>query len=88
MKVQLCQAKKGRKNQNYVAEHEIGEVKKRWLSRMNRKKVPQRLWDSGLIVEGEIFSCISCGSNGRTGYEEVTGQTLDISEWINFEFYE
>jgi hypothetical protein len=28
------------------------------------------------------------GSNRRTGYEEVTVQTPDISEWLDFEFYD
>jgi hypothetical protein len=28
------------------------------------------------------------GSDGRTEYEEVTGQTPDISEWLDFEFYD
>ena len=88
LKVQLHQAKKGRKNQNYAAEREIGEVKKRWFSRMNRKKIPQRVWDFGLIVEGKILSRIARGSDGRTGHEEVMGQTPDILEWIDFEFYD
>jgi hypothetical protein len=28
------------------------------------------------------------GSDRRTDYEEVTGQTPDISEWLDFEFYD
>jgi hypothetical protein len=28
------------------------------------------------------------GNDRRTGYEEVTGQTPDISEWLDFEFYD
>ena len=29
------------------------------------------------------------GMDNRTGYEEVTGQqTPDISEWLDFEFYD
>ena len=28
------------------------------------------------------------GMDSRTGYEEVTGQTPDISEWLDFEFYD
>ena len=26
--------------------------------------------------------------DNRTGYEEVTGQTPDISMWLDFEFYD
>jgi hypothetical protein len=29
-----------------------------------------------------------CGNDRRTGYEEVTGQTPDISEWLDFKFYD
>ena len=30
---------------------------------------------------------MACGEDRRTGYELVTGQTADISEWLDFEFY-
>jgi hypothetical protein len=26
--------------------------------------------------------------NGRTGYEQVTGNSPDILEWLDFDFYE
>jgi hypothetical protein len=29
---------------------------------------------------------MSRGNNGRSGYEQVTGKTPDISEWLDFEF--
>jgi hypothetical protein len=31
---------------------------------------------------------MSCGDDGRSGYEQVTGKTRDISEWLDFEFYD
>ena len=31
---------------------------------------------------------ISRGRDRRTGYEEVTGETADISEWIDFGIYD
>jgi hypothetical protein len=31
---------------------------------------------------------ISHGEDGRSGHEEVTGNTPDISEWLDFEFYD
>jgi len=40
------------------------------------------------VYEGEILSMMSRGSTGRSGYEEVTGNTPDISEWLDFEFYD
>jgi len=88
LKVKLLTTEQGRKNQNYAAEREIGELKKRWKHRMNKKRVPKRLWDYGLVYEAEILSRVSRGKDGRTGYEEITGQTADISEWLDFEFYD
>jgi hypothetical protein len=29
---------------------------------------------------------MSCGDDGRSGYEQITGETLDISKWFDFEF--
>jgi hypothetical protein len=56
LKVRLKRAEVGRSNQNYAAEREIGELKKRWRNRMVRKKVPKRLWDYGLVaIRGWYF---------------------------------
>ena len=30
---------------------------------------------------------MACGRYCRTGYEEVTGDTANISEWLDFEIY-
>ena len=84
----LHMTEQGRKNQNHVAEREIGFLAKRWKLRMTKRKVPKRLWDYGLVYESELLSRMARGSNRRTGYEEVTGQTPDISEWLDFEFYD
>jgi hypothetical protein len=64
-----------------------------WLSvgknlQMQKKKVPSRLWDYGLVNEGELLSMMSRGKDGRSGHEEVTGNTPDISEWLDFEYYD
>jgi hypothetical protein len=55
---------------------------------MTKKKAPKWLWDYGLVFESELLSRMACGSNRRTQYEEVTGQTPDISKWLDFEFYD
>ena len=55
---------------------------------MEKKNVPKNLWDYGLVYESELLTRMSRGPDGRTGYEEVTGQTPDISEWLDFEFYD
>ena len=57
-------------------------------SKMHKKTVPKRLWDFGLVVESKILTQIACGQDRHTRYEELTGQTSDISEWIDFEFYD
>ena len=56
MRIQLHTTEQGRKNQNQAAEREIGVLAKRWKLRMAKKKVPQRLWDHGLVCEGELLS--------------------------------
>ena len=88
LKVRMRRSEVGRSNQNHIAEREIGELKMRWRSRMLKKKVPTRLWDYGLVYESNILNRIPRGSQQRTGLEVVTGETPDISEWIDFEFYD
>jgi hypothetical protein len=88
LKIRLKRSEAGRSNQNYAAEREIGELKKRWRNRMLKRKVPPRLWDYGLIYESNILNRIPRGQQQRTGIEIVTGETPDISEWIDFEFYD
>jgi hypothetical protein len=53
-----------------------------WLS------VPKRLWDYGLVYEGKLMSLISRSPEGRTGVERITGDTPDISEFMDFGFYD
>ena len=55
---------------------------------MLKRKVPPRLWDYGLVYETNILNRIPRGREQRTGIEMVTGETPDISEWIDFEFYD
>jgi hypothetical protein len=31
---------------------------------------------------------MSHGDDSRSGYKQVTGETPDISEWLDFEFYD
>ena len=46
-----------------------------------------RLWDYGLIYESNILNRIPFGQQQRRGIEMVTGEMPDISEWIDFKFY-
>ena len=79
-----------RPNEN-PAEQSIHEVKKRWYRIMLKKKVPMRLWDFGFVWVCEtenVCANLSKYSEGRTPIEIVTGDTPDISEYLDFEFYD
>ena len=55
-----------------------------------KNKVPKRLWDYNLIRIFETgnlsVSCLRYAS-GRTPLEYITGNTPDISEYLDFKFY-
>ena len=58
---------------------------------MNRKNVPLRLWCYALEYACELESLKVPGmyhNRGRSGYELVYGSTPDISEYVEFEFYD
>ena len=79
-----------RPNEN-PAESSIRELKKRWYRIMVKKKVPKRLWDYGFtwICETNNLSVSSSYyAQGRTALEFITGETPDISEYLDFSFYD
>jgi len=88
VRTKLRTAEQGRKNQNHAAEREIGFLSKRWKLRMLRRCVPRRLWDFGLVYEAELLCRMARGRNKRSGFEEVFGNTPEIGEWLDFEFYD
>jgi hypothetical protein len=51
------------------------------------RDIPSCLWYYGIVYESKILSRISRGRDGRTGIEHLTGQTPDISKWLDFQFY-
>jgi hypothetical protein len=51
----------------------------------DERDVPRCLWDLSLIYTK--VKCCHEWHNEVTGYEEATGQALDISEWFVIEFY-
>jgi hypothetical protein len=58
---------------------------------MLKKKVPARLWDYGFswVCETEnICANLSKYVEGRTPIEIITGDTPDISEYLDFDFYD
>ena len=87
--IKLRPAEKGRGiTQNHRAETEIREIKAKWKSRMRSNQVPTRLWDYGLVYIAEIQSILARGADLRPGIERLTGDTIDISEWLDFDFYD
>lgn len=69
-------------------EYYIGELKRRWRTSMLTRNIPKRLWDFGMMYHAEIMSRTARGENKRTGLECVTGETPDISEWLDFSLYD
>ncbi len=53
---------------------------------MRENQVPSCLWDYGLVYISEIQSILARGSDQRPGLERITGDTIDILEWLDFDF--
>ena len=70
------------------AEGMIREIRKKWRAMCQRRKVPRRLWDYALVHLTRISNLTAKGDDRRTPWEEVTGDTPDISEYLDFEFYD
>ena len=79
-----------RHNQN-LYKGVIREVRHKWFRTMIRNRVPRRLWDYGMRWVCETMQRTSTQSGGLAGckpIESVTGETVDISEFLDFEFYD
>jgi hypothetical protein len=71
------------------AESEIGGTKAHHRRLMDRKRVPEELWDFGLEYTADLRNFIARPElDYRTPYEVLTGDTPDISDYLNFEFYQ
>ena len=58
---------------------------------MVRKRVPCKLWDYGYKWVSETMSMTHTSSGGMDGsipITNVTGETADISEYLDFGFYD
>ena len=69
----------------------IRELKKRCYHIMPKNKDPEILWDYGLvwiIKTGNLSVSISRYASGRTPLEYITGETPDISKYLDFTFYD
>ena len=77
-------------NQSKV-EGVIRELRKRLFRVMLKQRVPNRLWDYGICWVCEIMQRTASNSGrlqGRTPLEQLTGDTHDISEYLDFSFYD
>ena len=88
--IDLHTTEPGRYNQSKV-EGVIRELRKSWFRTMHCKRVPKRLWDYGLMWVSEVrvrTSSDAMDLKGRTPLERITGDTVDISEYLDFGFYD
>ena len=79
-----------RPNQN-PAEGVIRELRKKWYRTMFKTNCPRRLWCFGLEYEAKILQRTASHAGnlkGRTPLEKVVGETPDISEYMDFGFYD
>ena len=80
----------GQYNQSKV-EGVIRELRKNWFRTMHCKRVPKRLRDYGLKWVSKVrvrTSSDATDLKGRTPLERITGDTVDISEYLDFGFYD
>ena len=79
-----------RHNQSKV-EGVIQEIRKRWFCIMLKKKVPRRLWVYGVkwVCEAMQRTASSSGDlSERTALKQLTGETTEISKYLDFTFYD
>ena len=60
-----------------------GKAKRRRFH-MNKLK---RVWDFGIVWEEDIYFH-TAGKDGCPDLEQLTGDTIDISQWTEFEFFD
>ena len=63
-------------------------MKRRWKWRVIKRRVNKRVWDYAIVWESEILIRMCRHGNDNTGIEKITGDTVDISKWLDFEFYD
>ena len=88
--INIHTTKPNRHNQSKV-EGVIRESWKNWFRTMQQKHVPRRLWDYSLKWVSEVHvrtSSDAADLKGRTPLEWITGDSVDISEYLDFSFYD
>ena len=67
-------------------EDETRLLKRRWKNRMATNNTLLQAWDFALVYESEILSMIARGDDLIPGLEKITGETVDITEYLDFAF--
>ena len=78
-------------HQQNPAEGVIRELRKKWFRIMVRKRVLHKLWYYGYKWVSETMSMTHTsfgGLDGSVPITKVTGETADISEYLDFGFYD
>jgi len=68
-------------------ENMIGVLPKKIKARRARRRIPKCVWDFHVVWEAQIYSR-TVHKDHSTPLEVLTGDTIDISEWTEFEFYD
>ena len=55
---------------------------------MATNNTPLQAWDFALVYEVEILSMIARGDDLIPGLENITGETVDITEYLDFAFWD
>ena len=87
--INLKYAEPERVNQIHKVDIEMRKLKKRCRNKMIHKNAPKRVWDFARVHIAKLLQFVPRPTlNNCTGYEEVTGQTPDISEFLDFHFWD
>ena len=62
-------------------------ISKKLKARRARRRIPKRVWDYHIVWEAQIYTR-TVHKNHHTPLEALMGDTTNISEWIEFEFYD
>ena len=79
-----------RPNQN-PAETVIRELRKRWYQAIFRTNCPRAVWNYGLPHFAKLMQLTASNAaslNGQTPLEVITGETPDISQYLDFGWYD
>ena len=63
-------------------------MKRRWKNWMATNNTLLRAWDFTLVYESEFLSMIARGDDLLPGLEKITGETVDITEYLDFAFWD